>query len=176
MFIISLLDAKIRTMSFVQVLKTLILFIALVAIVIPLRYGSTNPKYLIIRLLHSALSLKHPFISDPLRPEVSDEYRAFENLFRLRSVSKPDPSADALPLIKKIRSKFLLRTLLPKPSQCQVKKEIFEYDGHTVDTYWVHHRQVSSTPKEVDHILIYLHGGGFIMGDIEGMLTIIFLM
>lgn len=141
--------------------------ILILTIAIPLRYGSTDPKYLLVRCIHSILSIKHSLISDPNRPELSADYRAFESLFRLKPIPKPDPTIDPLPLIKSIRPRFLIGTLIPKPTQCQIKKETIEHNGHTVDTYWVHHRQINPlTPT--DHLLLYLHGGGFIMGDIHG--------
>jgi len=39
-----------------------------------------------------------------------------------------------------------------KPSHCQVNKEIFEHDGHTVDAYWIDHRQ-ENLQKKSDKIL-----------------------
>jgi acetyl esterase/lipase len=154
-------------MSLVGFFKKLFFFVLFVAIAIPLRYGSTNPTYLLIRFLHSTLSLKHSLIADPARPTLSADYRAFENIFRLRPVPKPDPLADPLPIVKKIRPKFLIGAMIPKPSQCEVNKEIFEHDGHKVDAYWVDLRR-QNVQKDSDKILLYFHGGGYILGDING--------
>ena len=140
--------------------KKTIVLILILAIAIPLKYRSTDPKYLIVRCLHSIFTIKHWFVQS----ELSAEYRAFESLFRLKPIPKPDPSIDPLPLIKTIRPRFLLGTLIPKPSQCQIRNETIEHNGHTVETYWVHHH----SQQKIDRIVFYLHGGGFIMGDIHG--------
>jgi acetyl esterase/lipase len=161
-------------MSFLGFLKKLILFILIVAIAIPLRYGSTNHKYVLIRVLHSILSLKHSLVPDQTRPTLSANYRAFENLFRLRLVPNSDPLADPLPFIKNMRLELKFDTIIPKLSHCQVNKEIFEHDGHVVDAYWVDHRQ-ENVQKKSDKILLYLHGGEYIAGDIHGKLFNIFI-
>jgi acetyl esterase/lipase len=160
-------------MSFYGFIKKLVLFVLLVAIAIPLRYGSTNHQYILIRLLHSVLSLKHSLIPDQTRPMLSADYRAFENIFQMRPKSKVDPLADPLPIVKKIRTESLLNALIPKLPQCQINKEIFEHDGHTVDAYWVDHRQ-TNLQKKSEKILLYFHGGGYFLGDIHGKLFNIF--
>jgi len=80
--------------AFFGFLKKLILFVLIMAIAIPLRYGSTNHQYLQVRLLHSILSLKHSFVRDEARPTLSADYRAFENILRMRPMVKIDPTAD----------------------------------------------------------------------------------
>jgi hypothetical protein len=65
---------------------------------------------------------------------------------------KVDPLADPLPFIKETRSNLKFHTIVPKPSHCQVNKEIFEHDGHTVDAYWIDHRQ-ENLQKKSDKIL-----------------------
>jgi acetyl esterase/lipase len=152
--------------TFCGFLKKSVLFILIVAIAIPLRYGSTDPKYLCVRLLHSILSLKHSLIPDRDRPTLSAEYRAFENMLRMIPFPKLDPSADPLTVIKEMRSSFAMNSITPKPSQCQINKEVFEHDGHVVDGYWV-----SYPPKNIqrhsDKILLYFHGGGYVLGNIH---------
>lgn len=49
---------------FFGILKKSAIFILIVAIAIPLRYGSTNPAYLRLRLFHSMLAMKHAIVSD----------------------------------------------------------------------------------------------------------------
>jgi acetyl esterase/lipase len=155
--------------GFFGFLKKSALFVLIVAIVIPLYYGSTNYKHLRIRVFHSMLSLKHSFLSDQARPTLSADYRAFEEIMGMVPLGKIEPSADVVALIKEIRSTFTMGLTIPKPSQCQVNKEVFEHDGHTVDTYWIdnHHR---SFERKSDNILLYIHGGGYILGDIHGKL------
>lgn len=149
-----------------SILKKSILLILIVAIAIPLRYGSTDPSYLIFRLLHSALSLKYFVVSDPARPTLSAEYRAFENILRLNPLPELDPSADALTVIKELRLKFSNSGINPKPSECQITKEVFECDGHVADGFWVDH-QLISLPLDSNKILVYIHGGGLISGDVH---------
>ncbi|CAF0881822.1 unnamed protein product [Rotaria sordida] len=147
--------------------KKLTLFILIFAIAIPLRYGSTNLKYLQFRVLHSMLSLKYSFVPDQVRPTLSAEYRAFETLLRMNPPSKRDPFADLLTSVKEFRASFRFDTILPKPSQCQVNKEIFEYNGHTIGAYWINNHQKNFT-RNLDNVLVYLHGGGYMFGDIQG--------
>ena len=160
-------------MTFLAFLKKLVGFVLIVAIAIPLRYGSINPQYLIFRILHSGFSLKHSIIPDSARPTLSADYRAFEDILRMKPIAKQDLSVDPMTVVKQIRSSFSMDTLVPKPPLCQVKKEIFEYDGHSVHTSWVDYptRQFRA---ESDKLLLYFHGGGFIMGDIQGRLFDIF--
>lgn len=159
--------------SIFEFLKKLIVFILILSIIIPLWYGSTNYEYIFIRLLHSTLSLKHSILSDEVRPILSAEYRAFEDILRMKPMEKYDPSVDPMTLIKNMRSTLRFDTIIPKPSQCQVEKEIFEYNEHIVDAYWINYHEHNS-----DHILVYFHGGGYIAGDIHGnlkKLSILFL-
>ena len=156
-------------MSFLNIvvgfLKKLVLFIVIVAVAIPLRYGSTDPKYLCVRLLHSILSLKHSLISDPARPTLSANYRAFENMLQMIPLFKLNTSADPFTVVKEMRSSFDMNSITPKPSQCQITKEVFVHDEHVVDGYWVNY-----PPKDIqrhsDKILLYFHGGGYLLGDI----------
>ncbi len=145
----------------------------ILAIAIPVRYGSTNPSYLVFRLLHSALSLKHSLLPDHTRPTLSAEYRAFENIVRMSPLAELDPLADPLTVIKELRLAFKNSNISPKPSECKIKKEVFEYDGHTVDGYWIDN-QPNKLPIDSNNILLYVHGGGFISGDVDGKLFVMF--
>jgi hypothetical protein len=159
--------------SFFGLLKKLALFALIVAITIPMHYRSTNPTYLGFRLLHSTLSLKNSLLPDQARPTLSADYRAFEDILRMKPESNRDPLSDPLPLVQKSRSEFLLTAIIPKLPHCQVNKEVFEHDGHTVDAYWVDDHQ-ENLQKKADKILLYLHGGGYMAGSIRGKLFDIF--
>ena len=152
--------------SLLGILKKLVLFILIVAIAIPFRYGSTDTTYLIFRLLHSALSVKHSVFSDPARPTLSAEYRAFENILRLNPLPELDPSADPLTVIKELRLKFKNSGINPKPSECKITKEVFEYDGHVAEGFWVDNQPISLSLNS-NKILLYIHGGGLISGDVH---------
>lgn len=152
-------------MSLLGMVKYLTFLIFIVAIAIPIRYGSTNSKYLFIRCLHSILSIKHSLISDPNRLELSADYRAFENLLKFNSKLEFDPLADPFVTVKNIRSSFSFADLIPKSKDCRIEKETFEYDEQKVDTFWVDHRQRKDSSKK---ILVYFHGGGYVLGDIDG--------
>ncbi|CAF1031282.1 unnamed protein product [Adineta steineri] len=147
-------------------LKKLSIFILITTIVIPLWYKSTNSQYILIRIVHSLLTLKHSFISDATRPTLSAEYRAFENLIRIRPIPQYDPLADAITLLKDMRSKSVMSDLIPKPAQCRINKEIFEYDEHTIDTYWIDY-PIRNFQKHSDKLFIFLHGGGYLIGNIQ---------
>jgi acetyl esterase/lipase len=155
--------------GFFGFLKKLAAIVLILAIAIPLRYGSTNRHYLSLRLLHSALSLKHFIISDSVRPTLSADYRAFEDILRMKPLVKRNPSEDPLTLVKRIRSFSKMSNLIPKPSHCQITKEVFEHDSHTVDTYWIDNHQ-RKFQRHADHIILYFHGGGYLLGDIDGKL------
>jgi acetyl esterase/lipase len=149
--------------------KKLFIVILFVAIAIPLRYGSTNNHYLRFRLLHSFLSLKHSLTQDGARPTLSADYRAFEDIVRMKPLLEINGFEDPLLVIRRIRASSSMRTVVPKPSRCQINKEIFEFDGHTVNTYYIdnHQREVQ---RNNDRILIYFHGGGYMIGDIHSKL------
>ncbi|CAF1393863.1 unnamed protein product [Adineta steineri] len=147
-------------------LKKLTIIILIVAIAIPLRYGSTSPSYLAVRLIHSMFSLKNSLIPDKTRPTLSADYRAFEDLIRMKPLTKIDTSADPLVIIKELRLTMGQTNISPKPAECQIRKEIFKYNAQTTDGYWVSN-QLKSSSKNSDKILIYIHGGGFMTGDIN---------
>ncbi|CAF2752052.1 unnamed protein product [Rotaria sp. Silwood2] len=153
-------------MSFYGFLKKLVLFVLIVAIAVPLRYGSTNHQYVLMRLLHSTLSLKHCLLSDQARPTLSADYRAFEEILRMHLIPEIDPLRDPLSIVKEIRSSVSLAAAIPKPTHCQVTRQVFEHDTHTVDAFWVNHHQ-KKLQKESNKIVLYFHGGGYISGDIH---------
>jgi acetyl esterase/lipase len=161
--------------GFLRLLKNLVIIVLILAIAIPLRYGSTNPRYLSVRLFHLALSLKHSIISDSARPTLSADYRAFEDLLRMKPLSKRDPTEDSLTIVKRLRSLTVISNLVPKPSQCQITKEVFEHDDHTVDTYWIDNHQ-REFQRHADHIIVYFHGGGYMLGDINSKLFNIIML
>ena len=148
------------------VLKKLVVLVLILAIAIPLWYGSTNRKYLALRLIHSALSLKHSIISDPNRPTLSADYRAFEELLRKRPIFDFNSPDDLWTKIKRLRSGSSMKNSVVLPSLCNISKEVFEHDGHTVDAYWIDNHQ-KKTQRHADHIMIYFHGGGYLFGDID---------
>jgi acetyl esterase/lipase len=80
---------------------------------------------------------------------------------------KFDPSADQLIVAKKLRSSSTIADLIPKPSQCQINKEVFEDNGHSVDAYWVDNHR-GKFQRNSDKILLYFHGGGYYAGNIKG--------
>jgi hypothetical protein len=147
--------------------KRLAIIVLIVAIGIAFHYGSTDYKYLRIRLLHSLLSLKHSFILDEARPTLTAHYRAFESLMKMTPPVQYDPLADPLIVVEKMRSNFNMDDYIPKPSQCQINKEVFEHNGHSVDAYWVDNHQ-KKFQRNSDKILLYFHGGGYFLGDIHG--------
>ena len=146
--------------------KRMALLIVVVSVGLPLRYGSTNPSYVFIRLLHSLLSLKHSLVADRARPTLSADYRAFEDILRMRPSAELDPFLDPLTLIKQLRLTLTMSNLFPKSSRCRIDRHEFEHGGHQIDLYTiddhpVHHSSVS------DRILLYLHGGAYMVGDIH---------
>ena len=151
--------------TFFGLFKKLFLFIVILAVAIPLRYGSTNHQYLSLRLIHSLLSLKH-LLPDAARPTLSAGYRAFEDIIRMKPIADQDPLADPLIVLKNLRSSFTMGNIIPKPSQCQINNETFEHDGHPVHTYWIDYPTRKCKGKS-DRLIIYFHGGAYIVGDIH---------
>jgi hypothetical protein len=158
---------------FLGLLKILSTLVLIVAIAVSVRYRSTNTEYLTIRLLHSILSFKHYLILDRARPTLSAEYRAFEDVLRMQPLIGKDLLEDPITVVKKLRSNFDIGTIIPKPSQCQINKEVFEHDRHFVDTYWVDYSSRKLQTKS-EKLLFYLHGGGYALGDIDSEFFVIF--
>ncbi|CAF0864763.1 unnamed protein product [Adineta steineri] len=152
--------------SFVGLLKISILFILILAIAIPIRYRSTDYRYLRIRLVHSLLSLKYSFISDQTRPTLSASYLAIETMLRLQPPFNHNPSVDSLTMVNNLRSLVNENIITPKPSQCSINKEIFDYDQHSVDAYWINYPS-KNFQKKSDKLLLYFHGGGYMVGNIQ---------
>lgn len=149
-----------------QCLKVLTIVGLIVAIAIPLRYGSTNSEYLRLRLRHSFLSIKYSIIPDHDRPNLSADFRAFEEIMITTPLAELDPTADIFTIIRGLRSQFTMGTTVPKPGQCQIDREEFQHNEHKVDAYWVNNHQ-NKFNKNSDKILIFVHGGGYMLGDIH---------
>lgn len=147
-------------------LKKLFYLVAILAVAIPLYYGSTDYRHLRLRLVHSMLSLKHSLIPDPARPMLTSDYRAFETILRMRPLFGADPLADPHEIIKRLRVSLGSHQLNPKPSLCYVDRDVFSHDGHTIDAYWVSHPP-RDFEKKTDRLLLYFHGGGYLFGDID---------
>ena len=148
-------------------LKIFTLFISIFAVVLPFLYGSTNYQHLCFRLLHSALSIKNSVVLDAARPILSAEYRAMEDIVRMKSPPKRDSLVDPMVYVKNLRSSFIMSILIPKPPQCEINNETFEYNGYAVHTYWVHYR-ARKLQRNSDKLLLYFHGGAYVSGDIRG--------
>lgn len=140
--------------------------IFILAISISFRYQSTNPQYLLIRLIHSTLSFKHAFISDPIRPNLSAEYRAFENMIRLIPLTEYDALTDPMIILKDVRQTSSLANVVPRPNHCHVTHEVFEHNGHTVNTYWVDDT-IKNLQGHADTLIVFMHGGGYVLGDVH---------
>ncbi len=161
--------------NFFRILKRFVVLILILAIAIPVWYKSTNREYLTIRLLHSFLSLKHALLPDSTRPTLSADYRGFENILRMKPIAEEDPLTDPIIYVKNLRASFAMGTIIPKPSQCKINDEKFEYDGHSVQTYWVDYPTRKFQTKS-DKLLVYFHGGGYILGDIHSKLFNIYIL
>ncbi|CAF3447304.1 unnamed protein product [Rotaria sp. Silwood1] len=149
-----------------SIIMKLGLIILLLAIAIPLYYSSTNPGYLLSRLIHSLILIKHTLVPDTDRPMLSAEYCAFESMLRSSPQVNYDLKDDPLKIAKEMRASFPIDTVVPRPTECQFKKQIYEYDRRTVEAYWVDYR--TGTKKwNADRVILYFHGGSYIVGDFQ---------
>jgi hypothetical protein len=155
---------------FVSFFKVLAIITLLFAIAIPIRYGSTHPKYLRLRFLHSMVSMVQSFSTDLTRPNLSADYRAFELLLRYRPLVKVDKTIDALEMVKRVRASFSLGSTVTHPDNCQITKHNYEYEGHSVDTYWIGNR-AHDEKQDSNNILLYFHGGAYLTGNVQGELS-----
>mgnify|MGYP002378930015 CR=1 FL=1 len=154
-----------------KLIKRLSILVLIISIVLPLLYGSINHRYIILRLFHSALSIKHSFIEDHARPNLSSDYRAFEDILRMKPLLKRTAEEDPTAILKRIRTGSSMTNIVPKPQLCNITKEVFEHNGHSVDTFWVDNHQ-NKFQRHADHIIIYFHGGAYLFGDIQSEFSI----
>jgi hypothetical protein len=159
------LDCRVMP-SFTGLLKKLFYLILILAVAIPLRYGSTDYRYLRLRLFHSALSLKYSLMPDPARPMLTSDYLAFETILRLRPILATHPEEDPHQAVRRLRSSLTSTKLNPRPALCQVDKEVFTHDEHSIDAFWVNH-PARNFQKKTDRLLLYFHGGGYLLGNID---------
>ena len=146
-------------------LKKLTLLLSL-AIAIPIYYDSTHPKHLQFRLVHSLLTIKHRLVSDSDRPKLSADYRAFESLLQSVPAVEFDRAADPLKIVQKMRATFPFDLIVPRPNKCLSRKQVYEYEGSLAEAYWVDYRVGDRSSKwSEDRILLFFHGGGYILGD-----------
>lgn len=150
--------------------KKLIFLLLIISVVIPLLYDSTNSLHLCIRCTHSLLSLTYTFLPDPVRSTLSSDYRTVEFVLRfnpLPILQSFEALVAPVTIIKIIRSLFRLEFFIPKSSLCQVNKQVYNHDGHSVDAYWINDHQINDQ-FNTKNILLYFHGGGYMVGDIHG--------
>jgi acetyl esterase/lipase len=110
--------------------------------------------------------MKYSLVIDSTRPTLSADYRAFEYMLRMRPITDHDPLADPITVLKKIRPTASMSNVVPKPSHCQVHKEILHHDGHNVDAYWVNYT-TNNFQRQFDKLILFLHGGGYVLGDVH---------
>jgi hypothetical protein len=71
----------------------------------------------------------------------------------MKPIAKCDPLADPLTTFKELRASFTLDSIVAKPSQCQINKEVFEHDGDIVDAYWIDY-PAKKFNRDSDNLLI----------------------
>lgn len=143
-------------------------FILLIcSLLIPFYYESIDLEHLRFRLIHSFLSLKYRMKSDVDRPMLSSDYRAFEQIILMKPLGNLAEPIDPEDFIGSLRLGFnRMSSLVPKSSTCQIRHGSFEYDQHQVETYSIDDHQ-KPIDQFKDPLIIYLHGGGYIVGDIH---------
>ncbi|CAF3410876.1 unnamed protein product [Rotaria socialis] len=149
-----------------SLIKNVTLLIVMLAIGIPLYYNSTNPLYLQIRVIHSLISIKHMLVPDAARPKLTAEYRAFEGILGSFKSIQYDPMMDPLERVKQMRASFSFGKTIPRSSECRFKKELFKYEERTAEAYWINNLK-QENKWETDQILLYFHGGGYMLGDFQ---------
>lgn len=138
----------------------------IIILAISVQYQPINHQYLALCSTHSVLSWIYSIVPDLSRPTLSADYRAFETIVRMNPIAADDPTTEAATIIKNLRLNQVLSTIVPRPSECQITHELFEHDKHTVNTYWIDHRP-HRFQRHIDPIIVYFHGGGYILGDIH---------
>ena len=148
--------------------KKFFLMMLIASAAISMQYQSINHQYLALCSGHSLLSFAYSLMPDSTRPTLSADYRAFETIVRMNPIGGDDPNIQPAVMIKNLRSNQGISIIVPKPPQCEITQELFEHDGHFVNTYWIDNYP-HEFRRDNDPLLIYFHGGGYIMGDIQSM-------
>lgn len=126
------------------ILRTLGIVTAIIALLPPIIYQSFDHRYIILRLLHKGLTLNYqynPYIQHRLQNDnrsISHEYRAFEDIFKMRPVAKSSSITDNVERAKQLRKEFIFQSLVPKSYGCNVEKHTFNYEGNTTTGYFVY--------------------------------------
>lgn len=151
----------------------LTLLMLLLAVMFLIDFESSDCRHILFRLFHNLLILKHTFLFDYQRPNLSIAYRAAENLIPNRSMHTVDITADVQTIVKQKRDGFRVEIVIPYPRGCQSKRHVLEYEGQTVETYWLDYRQKKQNTSDSNRILLYFHGGGYVLGDFQGVLDLL---
>lgn len=125
-----------------------------------------------IRILHKVFMGRIWTLSffEP-QTNLSISYRAFEEIIQLHDpplflTTKPNRTE----LIQyRINSKRILKSLYPKRDKqtCIIKPIVFESDGRQVLSYSIKHIDIGDWNETSQDVLLYIHGGGFVSGDID---------
>ena len=155
-------------MGLLSGLFSLVKFFAILALFIgigvPIYFESTNFAHLRVRVIHSLLSVKYSLAPDTSRPILSSQYVAYETLLKNRPLIQMHPSMTLSEIVKEMRDSFTFGVLLPRPTQCQSQEKSFTVDGRQFQYYLVHHQNDQFKLND-DRVLLYLHGGGYVVGD-----------
>lgn len=152
--------------GFYSLLKLFAILTTLLAVAIPFYYESTDLGCLRVRVLHSIISSKYSMHPDASRPNLSPDYVAFETLLKNRPIVKFDSTHNIHDVVQEMRSSFPFGKILPRSSQCKSKELSVTINDHSLRYYQVHYAAVHET-LETDRVLIYFHGGGYMVGDFQ---------
>ncbi|CAF3231250.1 unnamed protein product [Rotaria sp. Silwood2] len=97
---------------------------------------------------------------------VSAECGSFESMLRSSPQVNYDLKVDPLKIAKEMRASFSIDKVVPRPAGCQFKKQMYEYDRQTAEAYWIDYR-TGTKNWDADRIILYFHGGGYIVGDFQ---------
>ena len=149
--------------------------ILLLALAFLFGFPSVDFRHVQFRFFHHLLTIKHTLVFDHQQRNLSAAFRAAENVLPNRSMDTIDLIVDVATFVKERRKSFRVEIVIPYPRGCQSKRQVFQSEGHSVETYWLDYRQNGDNWNS-DHVLVYLHGGGYILGDFQSTYLLLILL
>ena len=151
------------------ILTNLIYLVVLLAIAPIIHYKTTNVNHILLKLTLGIQHIQYTYIT-PIHHSNTTSHYIFQQFLKNNQGTDPLNVTDPTSVVAEQRAGFPFGTLIPLPIYgCTVHKHTYNIDSQLYTTYYVYgNRNIQHWEQNKNQeILLYLHGGALIYGDIN---------
>ncbi|CAF0738935.1 unnamed protein product [Adineta ricciae] len=130
---------------------------------------SRSARLTIVHRMTVWRNLLAPFVN-PRVEGMDPDSKALEEMMMLfypQLALSHNITADEVKVFRK-QAKHMFTNLYPsRPSTCVVQGHVFQHNGNSVKIYFIQHNKLDDWEDVDTPLILYLHGGGFVFGDID---------